>query len=268
MIKHVFVYKAGCLDGVAGAWVAKKAFGDEVEIVCLHPRKQLEVDRIRNKTIYIAGANLTGEMVTTLIRRGNRVIALSLNATYAKRLSEFFDGSIGKSCVVAAWEMFFPDKEVPEQLYLVEDRHLWIKELENSDDWCAGAHFYGLEISSFSDTMNAPIHQVCETGHILNQQRNEQVKRISRNAEMAEVGGYLVPVVNGPNWLASELGNKLAIGNPFAVVYYDTKYERIYELRSVEGGVEVNLVAEQYGGGGQPRAAGFNRPKDKSNIFI
>lgn len=261
--KNVFVHKVGCLDGVAGAWVAREKFGKDLTIISTHPRQDFRVDLLHNKNVFVSGINFSVNQVKTLINNGNKVVALSLNETVAERLQEFFDGSVGKSCAVAAWELWFPDQTPPLQLMLVEDRHLWKGELSDSTDWVSGAHFYGIDEPSFRDTMNAPVSQVCETGFILNKQRENHVERLVRNAQIIKFCGYEIPIVNGPNWLASDLGNRLAKGNPFAIVYYDTKYERVYELRSCEGGVDVSKIAEGMGGGGQVRAAGFQRPKNK-----
>lgn len=258
MITSYFLYKSGCLDGLAGSWIARKALGEKLYVVCLRPGREFEIGRIRNKNIYVAGVGLPAEQVEDLIKHKNKIIIMSSNDTYAKQYEKFMDGPPPKSCVMGVWNHFFPKEEPPIQLSFIEDRHCWDNKVPDSADWCTGAHFYGLGKDEFADTMEVDFNQVCDVGHTLNIQKASHVKRLSNNAKMLEVGGYTVPVVNGPNWLASDLGNMLAEGNPFAVVYYDTKTERVFELRSREGGVAVNEVAEKLGGGGQERAAGFS----------
>lgn len=259
MITSYFVYKAGCLDGLAGSWVARKALGDKLSVICLKPGRVFDSGRVRRKNIYLAGVGIGAEQQKELLQHQNKVIVLSANDTYAKQYAAFTDGLIPKSCVLGTWKLFFPNEEPPVQLTYIEDRHLWRNELEDSADWCTGAHFFGLGKDEFADTMVDSVNSVCEIGHTLNQQKASHIRRLRNNARLSEVGGYKVPVVNGPNWLASDLANELAQGYPFAVVYYDTKTERVYELRSREGGLAVNEIAEAMGGGGQTRAAGFSR---------
>jgi nanoRNase/pAp phosphatase (c-di-AMP/oligoRNAs hydrolase) len=78
------------------------------------------------------------------------------------------------------------------------------------------------------------------------------------------IGGFDVPVANLPHFLASEAGNVLCQGEPFAATYYDTgDGRRSFSLRSDNksaSAVDVSLVAVQYGGGGHRNASGFSAP--------
>uniref|UniRef100_UPI0037C0ADD3 DHHA1 domain-containing protein n=1 Tax=Flavobacterium sp. TaxID=239 RepID=UPI0037C0ADD3 len=74
---------------------------------------------------------------------------------------------------------------------------------------------------------------------------------------LAEIGGYMVPLVNCNYLYASDIGNILAKDQPFSVTYYDTAKSRCFSLRSVPGGVDVSEVANKFNGGGHKHAAGF-----------
>lgn len=59
----------------------------------------------------------------------------------------------------------------------------------------------------------------------------------------------------------SEIGEELAKNRPFSVTYRDRKDgKREYSLRSRDGGLDVSVIAKQFGGGGHPQAAGFELP--------
>jgi nanoRNase/pAp phosphatase (c-di-AMP/oligoRNAs hydrolase) len=72
------------------------------------------------------------------------------------------------------------------------------------------------------------------------------------------IGGVNVPVCNAPYSMASDTGNLLSKGEPFAATYTDLgDGRRSFSLRSSDEGADVSVVAKKYGGGGHRNAAGF-----------
>mgnify|MGYP001450666450 FL=1 len=84
---------------------------------------------------------------------------------------------------------------------------------------------------------------------------------------MVDIAGYQVPCVN-TNSLASEIGNDLAKGQPFAAMYCDNADKRIFSLRSDVDGVDVANIAKLFGGGGHFHAAGFAVEKPKISLSL
>jgi nanoRNase/pAp phosphatase (c-di-AMP/oligoRNAs hydrolase) len=78
----------------------------------------------------------------------------------------------------------------------------------------------------------------------------------------------MVPVVNCPGVIASDLLGELAEGNPFAAGYQDIGTRRNWSLRSTDAGEDVSKIAEQLGGGGHRNAAGFSTTLDESTLSI
>lgn len=75
------------------------------------------------------------------------------------------------------------------------------------------------------------------------------------------IGGHDVPVANLPYTLASDAAGMMAEGEPFAACYFDrADGQRVFSLRSREGGVNVAEIAKAYSGGGHAAAAGFQVP--------
>jgi hypothetical protein len=89
------------------------------------------------------------------------------------------------------------------------------------------------------------------------------VQRVAAHATPVEILGTVVPTVNSPV-LQSELGDVLAVGHPFAGVWWQgSGDEARWSLRSTPGGIDVSLIAGRYGGGGHRTAAGFKGPAPK-----
>ena len=76
------------------------------------------------------------------------------------------------------------------------------------------------------------------------------------------IAGHDVPVASLPYTMGSDAGHLMAKGEKFSACYWDTADGRVFGLRSEEGGFDVSEIAEQYGGGGHVRAAGFKVPRD------
>ena len=63
--------------------------------------------------------------------------------------------------------------------------------------------------------------------------------------------------------MESEIGNIIAEGHDFAAIWQQLPSgDYKYSLRSREGGMDVSVIAQEFGGGGHARAAGF-RVKEK-----
>jgi oligoribonuclease NrnB/cAMP/cGMP phosphodiesterase (DHH superfamily) len=90
-----------------------------------------------------------------------------------------------------------------------------------------------------------------------NEQRIAELKPLARRTL---IGGHDVLTINAPGYLASDLANQLAQGEPFAAVYFDAPDGRHVSLRSAAQGLNVAAIAEAYGGGGHYHAAGFRLP--------
>ncbi len=59
--------------------------------------------------------------------------------------------------------------------------------------------------------------------------------------------------------LISDVGHELAKGRPFGVTWFERDGQRVYSLRSVDGGLDVSEIAKSFGGGGHEHAAGFSK---------
>jgi nanoRNase/pAp phosphatase (c-di-AMP/oligoRNAs hydrolase) len=102
-------------------------------------------------------------------------------------------------------------------------------------------------------------HAVAKGREILAEQR-VYIESVKARASLAVIAGHVVPVVNCGRHCASEIVGELAEGYPFAASWQERDGAVHYELRSRAGGIPVNDVAREFGGGGHKMAAGFAVP--------
>lgn len=185
-----------------------------------------------------------------------------------------------KSGAVLAWEHFHPGKPLPALFAYVQDRDLWRWELEDSRAVNARLATLPKEFDLWGLYLDEPIESIARDGEavITAYERQlesliEKVRVIRPGVGTAEAADYTrhqcltspwyettIGLVNSPV-LQSELGHRALDAHPdvdVAAVWYEDADGRIKtSLRSRKGGVNVARIAEQYGGGGHPSAAGF-----------
>ena len=97
---------------------------------------------------------------------------------------------------------------------------------------------------------------------ILRKQTQDIKLIIDSTMRFLNIGNTMVPVVNAPFILCSEICNVLAKTQytyPFVASYYDSKGVRKFSLRSI-GDFDVSEIAQKYGGGGHKNASAFTVP--------
>lgn len=291
----VIGYHDKCVDGFTAAWAARRGLlrrDPESDVECvplMHSdnvsEKILEaVDRLSD------GSNLVAVVFVDFCpeRRAldeihyhpdvNDVLVLDHHDTSERKwltsiaqepapigVDVRFD--MNRSGARMAWDFFNPGAPVPLLVQYVEDRDLWRKALPHHEEIIA--ILYSLDLSFDSWDMlaarNQTIEEMAVPGAAVLRMRNNIVKDLAAGALTCEIAGYRVPCVNSPNF-RSELGNVLAQreGVPFSVVWY--QYEpgkfgvSLRSERTNPAAVDVNKIAERFGGGGHKNAAGFTLP--------
>lgn len=71
-----------------------------------------------------------------------------------------------------------------------------------------------------------------------------------------------VALVNAPKYLCTQIGRVLEDDYPIVMIYHDTPDGRVFRFSSKRGGIVVNTIAEQFGGGGHPHASGIQVLRD------
>src|ERR1051325_2791725 len=105
--------------------------------------------------------------------------------------------------------------------------------------------------------MQEPTHVLAKEGEAILRKHRKDIAELLPNARRMTIGGHDVPAINLPHQYASDAGEILSEGEPFAAVYIDEPDGRRFSLRSSNTGLDVAAIAGLYGGGGHQHAAGF-----------
>lgn len=261
------LYHAGCPDGFCAAWVARKALGDGATYRPVSYGDDLP--DAEGREVYILDFCPPAADLIRLCRGASSLVLLDHHQTAQAVVLQV--GSVlsgvgarcklkvtdGKAGCRMTWEHFFPGKKAPWLVDYVEDRDLWRWELPESEAVNAYIASKPFRFSEWDALENCTPGGCALLGEPIIRYRNRLVDRICANAHMHTLGNYHVPVVNTPI-LQSEAAGRLAEGQPFAGAWHkDSEGVERWSLRSREGGINVSEIAKAYGGGGHPRAAGF-----------
>lgn len=296
MNKPLCIYHGNCADGFTAAWAVWKRFGDafdyhagvyqdpppdvanrDVVIVDFsYKRPVLEAmlrsgDQNQAASILIldhhksAAADLSG-----LVAPGRGL--LDPDDAFEPRhwrngwesagewpVRAVFD--MARSGAGLAWDFFHPRARRPRLVDYVEDRDLWRFALLESR--AVNAYVFAHDYSfagwdALADEIENDLDAVVGGGRAIEKKRSKDVRElVAALKTRGLVGAFNVPVANIPYTYASDAGNIMAEGEPFAACWWETAAGRVYSLRSVEGGQDVSVIAAAFGGGGHARAAGF-----------
>lgn len=287
------LYHKNCLDGTAAAWCDYKLNG-----------------KYQKNTNYIGVRH--GDHLPKLVKEGDDLVLLdftypveemiksvplktdiliidhhehsaeriqAIKDTGRWHVESVFDKN--KSGAVLAFEHYFPEKEVPKLLLLIQDRDLWSESNPLTDNVISGLRsFPGIHrlevfdrLVSLDDEGKAAktLRQLWEKGGVINDIRNQVVATYSRvGSDKLFITDFLGHRVGWCNVVAyiSDIGNAI-VGNKkldvdVAIMYYlandsEGNPRFNFELRSSKKGsnVDVGAIAVEMGGGGHRNASGF-----------
>lgn len=185
-----------------------------------------------------------------------------------------------RSGAVLTFNYFFPDHEVPDILLYVQDRDLWKKELPFSEEisWALKAYSDSFinfnylagvwSIKGFGSVksigegtykfVQSQIEQIAENRHYIyiKLEGNEL-------ADILQTFWLRIPAVNAPQVFSSDICQKVMQleGECIAASYFrqsDDTYK--FSVRCIDewkSDMVASRIAEMFGGGGHPGAAGF-----------
>lgn len=270
-MKKVVLYHKNCADGFGAAWAAYKKFGEEAEYIAVGYEDPVP-DNLEGKDILIVDFSYNKETLLEIKEKANSIQIYDHHKSAEKELADlefaFFDMS--RSGAGITWDMLLETPR-PKLIDYIEDRDLWNWALPDTHEITMVFECIPFEFSVWDDLatrMEDPeeLKAIISQGRALNRYKMSMVDRIAKNAYWIDLktdtNTYRVPCINS-SLFQSEIGNKLAQGNPFAVVW-SKKSDGIYacSLRSTPEGEDVSLVAKYFGGGGHRNAAGctFDNP--------
>lgn len=279
------IYHGKCADGFTAAWAVHKGLGETAEFVpgvygepppdCTG-RDVLMVDFSYKRPVIETMAAVARSILVLDHHKTAREDLLGLGyipKAYgdftetddaAARVGVIFD--MDRSGAQIAWDFFQPGIKRPNLVDYVGDRDLWRFALPLSREVNAYifAHDYTFTNWDYLDAATRDhmgLQAVAEMGGAIEKKHHKDVAElVGVMKRRMVIGGRSVPVANIPYTLTSDAGHLMAKGEPFAACYWDTPNGRVFSLRSTDDGLDVSAVAKGYGGGGHPRASGFQMP--------
>lgn len=262
----IVIYHAQCKDGFGAAYAAWKKFGDTATYLPMKNQTDLTVT-LTGKTIYVLDYSFSEKIYEQLRTENTSVITIDHHAC-AEPIITKHEGSVynaDHSGAVLAWQYFHPETPVPPLLSYVEDHDLWRFALPHNKEFNAALREYEMNFAVWDDLIHKLTDPAFEaeflaTGTTIMQFEEKLVEHLLTYKERARFEGYDIYVLNVSRTYRSILGHKLATlnktegGTPLAIVYYRNQGAVHLSLRS-EDDIDVNQLAQKYGGGGHKHAA-------------
>ena len=260
---YLVIYHKNCLDGFGAAYSAWLKYGDLAEYIP-YTYDMPAPTNIQGKTIFILDFSFPKEVLVEMSKTAQLVTVIDHHKKSIDDLIDFnttlYDINLilddTQSGCVLAWNYFHPENNVPELLYHIQDRDLWVFELQNTKEIAASLWHKPREFKLWDNLMvQEDIDNLIAEGKTIQRVQDKQVEDIAIKAHKVKLNGMQGYAVNSCIHHSS-LGNILADRhNTFGVVYfYDGKWR--YSIRGT-GKVDVNEIAKQFGGGGHKNAAGW-----------
>ena len=284
--KPLVIYHQDCLDGFGAAYAFWKTFGDNAEYypgVYSH-----RPPSVWGRDVYLVDFSYPRAVVEHMVMVAKSVTLIDHHKAAIDDLKGIFGlnryTDTKKSGCVLAWEYcvekFFLDekvgsKETPSLLLSIEDRDLWKFDLDNTKEVTAGLMSYDFEFSTWDFIINKGISGVKQMESygkvLLRKHAKDLADTLRMTTRFVKIGEHTVPLANVPPMFTSDAGDILGNGQKFAVLYYDTMACRKFSLRSRKDqpqSIEVDVIAQMFGGNGHPNAAGFTVNRDHNLAHI
>jgi len=270
------------LDGYTSAFNVKKFYensNSEISIFDYQYKETLTPDTIEKATqadyIYIVDFSFPDDEMKKLINTHAQIAVIDHHKTTNKntfndRVKIVYD--IKECGATLSYKYFYPGVNIPTLLEYVKDRDLWIKELNQTEEYSLLLNdvIKGIDDESYQNYKNLieDFYSYRLTPYIaILKEKNKTIEKLAKKYRMVNIAGYKVPAVNSSLYI-SEIGEYLythIAKDTFAVIYFDVEQkngaiERVFGLRSSSTGIDVSTIATKFGGGGHAGAAGFSTP--------
>ncbi len=257
----VVLYHAECTDGFGAAWAIWKKFPSAQFTAVKHgfpPPPDLA-----GRHIVMVDFSYDRATLDTIAKDAASLFVLDHHITAERALAGFplayFDQK--KSGAVLAWE-WAHGTPAPWLLQYVQDKDLWEWALPDSREVTAALSSYPHEFALWDAFQRDAL--IAE-GRAILRYEHEMIGKIVAQPVMVTLDGHRVPSVQC-NILTSQIGERLAKGQPFCLIWHDKDGRRYYSMRSAPDGADVAAIATAYGGGGHTHAAGFSVPLGNATL--
>jgi len=275
-MKTLCIYHANCMDGFAAAWVVNQAIYAKGNDLCFYPGVYGEAPPdVAGMGVILVDFSYKRDVLLKMAEGASSIRIIDHHESAQEALAgiENEEGDycpievhfdMAKSGALMTWEYYFAPKKVPRLIEHISDRDLWKFELPYTREIVAAVFSYPYDFAVYSELMSMPVMDLVAAGEAIERKHHKDINELLAicRREMF-IGGTLVPIASLPYTLSSDAGHIMSKGSSsFAACYWDTPTQRVFSLRSdKEVGMNVQKIAQKYGGGGHANAAGFSVPR-------
>lgn len=271
-MKKLCIYHANCADGFTAAWVVWKKYG--AENVDFHPGVYgEEPPDCTGRDVIAVDFSYKKDTTLKILDVCNSLLILDHHKTTLQELGQTISHTDPKLEMVLdmersgariAWDNLFGGQKPPKLLLHVEDRDLWRFKFDDTKEIIAGLFSEPYDFKVWEILMSEDLKDIRLDGAAILKATEKNIREIIPVATRTmHIAGYDVPVTNTNHMFGSQLCEITCKGKPFSAYYWDSPTKREFGLRSEPGGLDVSLIAKQFGGGGHEHAAGFKISFDK-----
>jgi len=276
-MRPLCIYHSSCTDGFGSALIVHNHFKGDVDI--WRGRYQSEkLPSTKDRDVYIVDFSYKPSDMYKLQMMSKKIIWLDHHVSAIEAMNDFqwrgqdVNGSSldpMKSGVGLTWNHFYPEDPMPALYENIQDWDTWQFKLHNTRKVHYALHSHEQDFTIWNKFLDDEgYRQLVVDGVALERNHNLKVVALVRQAFMMSIAGYQVPVVNASPDMASDVGNELSKGQPFAGIWFETEKSMSFSLRSQEDGQDVSKIAAMFGGGGHKRSAGFQILKGRAPIEV
>lgn len=266
MSSPLVIFHDKCPDGIAAAWAVSTVYGDRATYIPASygdaPPPVVDEASGTPRDVVIVDFSYPRDALVRVASEARSVIVLDHHKTARANLEglPFCVFDMERSGAGLAWDHFRPGETRPWLIDYTEDRDLWRHALPHTHEVNAWLREQPRTIAGFDAAAATPLDVARALGAEILAKQRVYIESVKARATLAVLAGHVVPVVECGRRCASEIVGELADGHPFAASWQTRDGAAHYELRSRGDGLDVSMIARQFGGGGHRNAAGFSSP--------
>jgi hypothetical protein len=262
------IYHALCPDGFTAAWVVWKFFGEGN--VDFHAASHGDAPpEVEGREVYLVDFAYPRPAIEAMVRHARKLTVIDHHVTAKEDLEGLIQDGVmdgvfdmDKGGCLLAWEWFFKDKAPPLALLAVSDRDIWKFDRPGTREIFFALTSYPYAFETWDALMGEDrLGSLRRDGVAIGRkQRKDIAEIVAAGRHLITLAGHTVPACNVPPIWASDAGNIMAQGHPFAACFWTDGDKVAFSLRSASDGLDVSEIAKRFGGGGHRHAAGFKLP--------
>jgi len=253
------IYHASCPDGFAAAWAVWKRSGP-VELLPARHGDAPPLEQARGRSVYVVDFSYPREQTQALAGAASEILVLDHHKTAEDALRGLpycvFD--MQRSGAGLTWDQLHESPR-PWLIDYVEDRDLWRFDLEDSREISLWIGCCPHDLAGFDAMASLPIATVVEQARGCARHLDALVAHATQQARTVDLAGEPCVCVNTGYIGISEVLHALLEqhGVRLALGWYVTASGALAcSLRSTDA-LDCSAIATSFGGGGHPRASGF-----------